>query len=90
MDWKPYGDRILIRPAPKEEIRAGGLVFPQIGQDRPDRGVVIATGSAVEELKPDDEVIFSRFGDPEIEIDGESFMILAERDVVASRRPPQQ
>ena len=45
MTLKPLGDRVLVKPAPKEEKTATGLYISSGAQEKPQRGEVIAVGA---------------------------------------------
>ncbi|PWM30298.1 MAG: co-chaperone GroES, partial [Coriobacteriia bacterium] len=40
MTLKPLGDRVLVKPAPKEEKTATGLYISSGAQEKPQRGEV--------------------------------------------------
>ncbi|HEY8971622.1 MAG TPA: co-chaperone GroES, partial [Puia sp.] len=40
----PLHDRVIVRPAKAEEKTAGGIIIPDTAKEKPQRGVVIATG----------------------------------------------
>ena len=45
MTLKPLGDRVLVKPAPKEEKTSTGLYISSGAQEKPQRGEVIAVGA---------------------------------------------
>ena len=45
MTLKPLGDRVLVKPAPKEEKTASGLYISSGAQEKPQRGEVVAVGA---------------------------------------------
>ena len=47
MTLKPLGDRVLVKPAPKEEKTATGLYISSGAQEKPQRGEVVAVGDIV-------------------------------------------
>src|SRR3990172_8484570 len=91
---KPLGDRIVVKPAPQEEVTRGGIVLPDTAQKKPREGEVIAVGPgrlldsgqrAPLEVKVGDTVIYSEFGGSEFTVGGEEYMILEENQVLAVR-----
>lgn len=40
----PLHDRVVIKPAPAEEKSAGGIIIPDTAKEKPQRGIVIASG----------------------------------------------
>ncbi len=91
MRLKPLGDRIVIRQIDAEDVTASGIVLPDTAQEKPQRGEVLAVGEGRYDdgvrvpldLVAGDEVIYSKYGGTEVEIDGEDLLILRESDVLA-------
>lgn len=92
MTLKPLGDRVLVKPAPKEEKTASGLYISSGAQEKPQRGTVISVGAGKlndkgERIAPDvkagDEVYYGKFGGNEVKIDGEEFLLLRADDIYA-------
>ncbi|MCE5201882.1 MAG: co-chaperone GroES [Synergistaceae bacterium] len=92
MKLKPLGDRIVVKAAPHEEMTKGGLVLPETVKEKPVEGVVVAVGDGKVlengsrqpmDVKVDDRVIYSKYSGTEVKLDGEDFLILSERDVLA-------
>ncbi|GHV29401.1 10 kDa chaperonin [Synergistales bacterium] len=89
---RPLGDRIVVKAAPHEEMTKGGLVLPDTVKEKPVEGVVVAVGSGKLnddgkrqpiDVKPDDRVIYSKYSGTEVKLEGEDFLILSERDILA-------
>lgn len=85
-------DRILVQVPDKEGERRsrGGILIPATAQvsKRLAWAEVIAVGPHVRSVKPGDSVLFNPEDRYEIEVRGEEYLILRERDVhaVASER----
>ena len=89
---KPLGDRVVVKRIEEEPKTKGGIVIPDTAKEKPQKGKVIAvgTGRVLEngqrvplEVKEGDIVVFAKYGGTEIEIDGEEYVILSERDLLA-------
>ena len=89
---KPLGDRVVVKRIEEEPKTKGGIVLPDTAKEKPQKGKVIAvgTGRVLEngqrvplEVKEGDIVVFAKYGGTEIEIDGEGYVILSERDLLA-------
>ena len=89
---KPLGDRVVVKRIEEEPKTKGGIVLPDTAKEKPQKGKVIAvgTGRVLEngqrvpiEVKEGDIVVFDEYGGTEIEIDGEEYVILSERDLLA-------
>lgn len=87
MNIKPLADRVLILPAPAEEVTVAGIIIPDSAKEKPLKGRVIATGCGTKDeemvLKADDTVIFGKYAGTEIEFEGEKYLIMRQSDVLA-------
>ena len=89
---KPLADRVVVEPIEEEVTTKGGIVLPDTAKEKPQRGKVIAVGSGKLldsgqrvplEVKEGDVVVFAKYCGTEIEIDGNEYIILSERDLLA-------
>ena len=89
---RPMGDRVVIRPAGREETTRSGIVLPDTSKEKPQRGEVIAVGSGrltddgkrVEmEIKVGDTVLFAKYAGTEFKLEDEELLIISEKDVLA-------
>ena len=88
---KPLGDRVLIQIKEAESTTASGLVIPDSAKEKPQEGVVIAAGPGrfdgddrvPMDIKVGDTVVFSKYGGTELKYDGEEYLLLNSRDVLA-------
>lgn len=87
MSIRPLGDRVLVKRLDAEEKTQSGIILPGSAQEKPQMAEVIAVGPGTEEVKMEvkagDRVIFSKYGGNEIKMDGEEFILLSQRDVLA-------
>ena len=92
LSLKPLDDRIVIEPLSAEETTAGGIVLPDSAKEKPQRGTVLAVGPgrlldsgerSAPSVKVGDEVLFSKYGGTELEVDGKEIKILRESDILA-------
>ncbi|RLC62045.1 MAG: co-chaperone GroES, partial [Chloroflexi bacterium] len=37
---EPLGDRVVIKPTPKEEVSKGGIVLPDTAKEKPQEGEI--------------------------------------------------
>ena len=91
---QPLGDRVVVRPIPKEEVTKGGIVLPDTVKEKPQEGKVIAVGPGrltedgkriAMDVKVGDTVIYAKYGGTEIKEDDEELIILRESDILAKR-----
>ena len=89
---KPLEDRILIQPLEAVQTTASGLVIPDTAKEKPQEGKVIATGPGRIDDKGNripldvaegDVVIFSKYGGTEVKYDGQEYLLLNARDILA-------
>ena len=90
---KPLEDKILVQANEAETTTASGLVIPDTAKEKPQEGKVIAVGPGrwddegenriPVDVKEGDTVIYSKYGGTEIKYNGEEYLILSARDVLA-------
>ena len=91
---EPLGDRVVIKPTPKEEVSKGGIVLPDTAKEKPQDGEIIAVGSGrltddgkriAMEVKKGDKVIYSKYAGTEFKLDDEELVIMREGDILAKK-----
>jgi chaperonin GroES len=91
MAVKPLEDRILVKPDEPETRTASGLYLPENSKERPMTGKVVASGPgkrlengtlAKPSVKKGDTVVFGKYAGTEVEIKGESHMIMRESELL--------
>jgi chaperonin GroES len=91
---QPLGDRVVIKPQPKEEITKGGIVLPDTAKEKPMDGKILAVGPGSLDdsgkrvpldVKVGDIVIYAKYAGTEIKEDGEELIILRESDILAKK-----
>jgi chaperonin GroES len=89
---KPLEDRLVVRPIEAEQTTASGLVIPDTAKEKPQEGEVVAVGPGRvgdngERIPFDvavgDRVVYSKYGGTEVTLDGDDYLILSARDVLA-------
>jgi chaperonin GroES len=89
---EPLGDRVVIRPTPKEEVSKGGIVLPDTAKEKPQEGKIIAVGPGrlteegnriAMEVKKGDKVLYSKYAGTEFKLDGEELIVMREGDILA-------
>ncbi len=92
MKLKPLGDRIIVKPKEDEtSTTPSGLVIPDTAKEKPQLGDVMAVGPGEFQdgerlpldVKEGDIVVYSKYGGTEIKFEGQEFLILSSRDVLA-------
>ncbi len=90
---KPLEDRILVQTLDAEQTTASGLVIPDTAKEKPQEGTVIAVGpgrfddAGVKRIPLDvavgNVVIYSKYGGTEVKYNGEDYLLLSARDILA-------
>ncbi|MSS46029.1 co-chaperone GroES [Cutibacterium sp. WCA-380-WT-3A] len=89
---KPLEDRVLVQPLEAEQTTASGLVIPDTAKEKPQEGKVISAGPGrvddkgarvPMDVKEGDVVIFSKYGGTEVKYDGQEYLLLNARDILA-------
>ncbi len=88
---KPLEDRIVVKATEGDQTTASGLVIPDTAKEKPQEGEVIAVGPGRFEdgvrvpldVAVGDKVIYSKYGGTEVKVEGEEYLILSARDVLA-------
>jgi len=80
-------DRVLVRISPEDGERrsGGGIVIPATAQvaKRLAWGDVLGVGNNVRTVKVGDRVLFNPEDQQEVEIQGEAYLVMRERDIHA-------
>ncbi len=88
---QPLGDRVLVQPVDEKEVKKGGIIIPDTAKEKPQEARVIAlgTGKLDDEgkkiaftVKKGDLVLISKYGGTEVKVDGESYLIMREDDIL--------
>ncbi len=92
MKLKPLGDRVVLKLVEQEEKTRGGILLPDTAKEKPQKGEVLAVGSGKvldsgEKIPLDvqvgNKVIFGRYSGTEVKVEGEEYLIVSERDILA-------
>lgn len=79
--FKPLGDRILLKQIPEnQQVTETGIVLLDIGNERPKKSQVIATGERTN-IKTNAIVLHGRAAGFKLSIDKEEFIIIRESDI---------
>lgn len=89
---KPLEDKVLVQIVEPETTTASGLVIPDSAKEKPQEATVIAVGPGRTNDKGEvvavgvnegDTVIFSKFGGTELKYEGQEYLLLSARDLLA-------
>jgi len=89
---QPLADRVVVKPAGKEETTKSGIVLPDTAKDKPARGRVVSVGDgrmlkdgkrAPFQVKVGDRVLFSSYAGEEFKVGDRELLLMREEDVLA-------
>ena len=89
---KPLGDRIVVKPTPREEMTKSGIVLPDTAKERPQEGSILSVGPGRTlddgkrepmEVSPGEKVLFQKYAGTEFKLDEEELLILSQKDILA-------
>jgi chaperonin GroES len=89
---RPLGDRLVIKPTPREEMTKTGIVLPDTAKEKPQEGEVIAAGPGAilddgkrgaMDVKKGDKVLYAKYAGTEFKVDGDELLIVSQKDVLA-------
>jgi chaperonin GroES len=88
---KPLADRVLVKPLDEKEVTKGGIIIPDTAKEKPQEAEVIALGTGKRDddgklieftVKAGDKVLISKYGGTEVKVEGESYLIMREDDIL--------
>lgn len=86
---RPLGDRVVVKPTPREEMTKSGIVLPDTAKDKPQQGKVVAVGEGRVtkdgkrrplQVKVGDKVLFTSYAPEEIRVEGDQKVLLMRED----------
>jgi len=90
---KPLSDHVFIEPIEDETTTESGIVIPDTAdKERPMKGKVVAVGEGKRDddgklipmsVKVGDVVLFKKYGPDELEVDGKTYLVGEEGDILA-------
>ncbi len=82
---RPLGENVLVAPQQPERQTSAGIYLPEDASgERPQQGTVIAIGESEKiTVKKGQTVIYARYGGSEVKIDGEDYLVIPAKDLLA-------
>ena len=91
-------DNVLLQLDPEKKME-GLIHIPETATDKPQTATVVAVGPGVESrvtdklielpVVPGDRVVFLKYAGATVELDGNSYIVIKVRDLIAVVRSPQ-
>ena len=92
MTVRPLDDNVFVKAFEAEILTAGGIALPKSGQQSPNKGRVTAVGPGKRNSSGErnrmsvtinDIVVYGQYAGSEVKVDGESYQIMKESDILA-------
>ncbi len=88
---QPLGDRVLVKQIEEKEQVKGGIIIPDAAKEKSQEAEVLALGtgnvgegkSFTFDVKVGDKVLISKYGGTEVALDGVTYMLLRQEDIMA-------
>ncbi|MGL9687188.1 MAG: GroES family chaperonin [Candidatus Phytoplasma sp. TWB_XP] len=80
----PLHDNVVLKLKMEETKTASGIILALSEKEKSSVGVVVGTGSKVEGLKKDDEVVYKSYsGGSKVTLGEKDYLIVAVKDILA-------
>jgi chaperonin GroES len=85
-NMRPLGDRVVIKPTPREEMTKSGIVLPDTAAEKPQEGTIVAAGPGrlnddgkrePMDVQKGHKVLYARYAD------SDEYLIVSQKDILA-------
>ena len=92
MTIKPLSNRVVLKNLEAEETTKGGIILTNASKEKPEIAEVIAVGEGEKTedgkvlpmtVKIGDKVIISKYTGTNVKLDGQDYIIVSEKDILA-------
>jgi len=92
MKLTPLGENVVVARVDAKETTEGGIILPDSAREKPAEGRVLSVGDGRQladgtrqslQVHEGDRVLFVSYAGTEIEVDGESLLIMPESQILA-------
>jgi chaperonin GroES len=89
---RPLGDRVVVKPTPREDMTKSGIVLPDTAKEKPQEGSILAAGPGrllddgsreAMDVKVGDKVLYAKYAGTEFKVDGEDLLSVSQKDILA-------
>ena len=89
---RPLGDRVVVKPTPREEMTKSGIVLPDTAKEKPQEGTIVAAGPGrilddgkreQMDIKEGQKVLYAKYAGTEFKLDDEELLIVSQKDILA-------
>ena len=88
----PLGDRVVVKPTPREEMTKSGIVLPDTVKEKPQEGTLLSVGPGrilddgsreQMDVKKGQKVLYAKYAGTEFKVDEEDLLIVSQKDILA-------
>lgn len=89
---QPLFDNVLVKPLEAETTTASGILLPDTAKEKPQVGTIMAVGTGhmnpegkvrPMQVKVGQKVMYKKWGGNEVKVNGEEWMLVEEKDILA-------
>jgi chaperonin GroES len=89
---RPLGDRVVVKPTPREEMTKSGIVLPDTAKEKPQEGTILAAGPGrilddgkreAMDVKEGQKVLYAKYAGTEFKVEGDDLLIVSQKDILA-------
>ena len=89
---QPLGDRVVIKPTPREEMTKSGIVLPDTAKEKPQEGEILAVGPGAfdtdgkrvpMDVKVGQKVLYGKYAGTEFKVEDDELLIVSQKDILA-------
>ena len=89
---RPLGDRVVVKPTPREEMTKSGIVLPDTAKEKPQEGEILSVGPGrflddgtreQMDVKEGQKVLYAKYAGTEFKVDGDELLIVSQKDILA-------
>src|SRR3954447_3018470 len=89
---RPLGDRVVIKPTPREEMTKSGIVLPDTAKEKPQEGEVLAVGPGKTlddgkresmDVSVGQKVLYAKYAGTEFKVEEDELLIVSQKDILA-------
>ena len=89
---QPLGDRVVLKPTPREEMTKSGIVLPDTAKEKPQEGTILAVGPGAfdnegkrtaMDVSVGQKVLYGKYAGTEFKLDDDELLIVSQKDILA-------
>jgi chaperonin GroES len=89
---QPLGDRVVVKPTPREEMTKSGIVLPDTAKEKPQEGEILAVGPGAfdndgkriaMDVKVGQKVLYGKYAGTEFKLEDDELLIVSQKDILA-------